>query len=143
MASGSIPAKDTAGKRVLAAIPDLFFGSKVSGTARKLGISVRFAGSRQALVEAAHSRPDLIIVDLDAASVDPLGVVGELRSLGPSGAPRLIAFASHVRETVLQEARAAGYDDVYTRGALAASLPGLLASLRSGTAPGSVRSRPD
>ena len=130
MASGSIPVENTAGKRVLAAIPDLFFGSKVSGTASQLGISVRFAGSRQALVEAAHSRPDLIIVDLDATSVDPLGVVGELRSLAPPGAPRLIAFASHVRETVLQEARDAGYDDVYTRGALAASLPGLLASLR-------------
>lgn len=130
MALDPIPAKDKDCKRVLAAIPDLFFSSKVSGTARQLGISVQLAGSRQALLEAAHSRPDLIIVDLDAASVDPLGVVGELRSLAPSGAPRLVAFASHVRETVLQEARNAGYDEVLTRGALAASLPGLLASLR-------------
>ena len=130
MAPDSIPAKDTACKRVLAAIPDLFFSSKVSGTARQLGISFQLAGSRQALLEAARSRPDLIIVDLDADSVDPLGVVGELRSLAPSGAPRLIAFASHVRETVLQQAREAGYDDVLTRGALAANLPGLLAALR-------------
>lgn len=130
MALDPIPAKDKACKGVLAAIPDLFFSSKVSGMARQLGISVQLAGSRQALLEAAHSRPDLIIVDLDADSVDPLGVVGELRSLAPSGAPRLIAFASHVRETVLQEARDAGYDDVLTRGALAANLPGLLASLR-------------
>lgn len=130
MALDPIPAKDKARKRVLAAIPDLFFSSKVSGTARQLGISVQLAGSRQALLEAAHSRPDLIIVDLDADSVDPLGVVGELRSLAPSGAPRLIAFASHVRETVLQQARDAGYDEVLTRGALAANLPGLLAALR-------------
>ena len=130
MAPDSIPAKDTACKRVLAAIPDLFFGSKVSGTAKQLGISVQLAGSRQALLEAARAGPDLIIVDLDADSVDPLGVVGELRSLAPSGAPRLIAFASHVRETVLQQARDAGYDDVLTRGALAANLPGLLAALR-------------
>ncbi|MDE0108313.1 MAG: hypothetical protein OXN96_10910 [Bryobacterales bacterium] len=142
MAPDSIPAEDTACKRVLAAIPDLFFGSKVSGTAKQLGISVRFAGSRQALVEAAHSRPDLVIVDLDATAVDPLGVVGELRSFAPSGAPRLIAFASHVRESVLQQARSAGYDEVLTRGALAANLPGLLASLRSGRPEGSVRSPP-
>ena len=124
-----MPTNDTDCKRVVAAIPDLFFGSKVSGTAKQLGISVKFAGSRQALVEAAHSRPDLIIVDLDAAAVDPLGVVGELRSLAPGAAPRLIAFASHVRETVLQQARRAGYDEVLTRGALAANLPALLASL--------------
>lgn len=130
MALDPIPAKDKARKHVLAAIPDLFFSSKVSGTARQLGISVQLAGSRQALLEAARSRPDLIIVDLDADSVDPLGVVGELRSLAPSGTPRLIAFASHVRETVLQEARDAGYDDVLTRGALAANLPGLLAALQ-------------
>jgi len=130
MALDPIQAKDKTCKRVLAAIPDLFFSSKVSGTARQLGISFQLAGSRQALLEAARSRPDLIIVDLDADSVDPLGVVGELRSLAPSGAPRLIGFASHVRETVLREARRAGYDEVLTRGALAANLPGLLASLR-------------
>ena len=130
MTPDSIPAEDTACKRVLAAIPDLFFGSKVSGTAKQLGISVRFAGSRQALLEAARSRPDLILVDLDATAVDPLGVVGDLRSLAPSGAPRLIGFASHVRETLLREARRAGYDEVMTRGALAANLSGLLASLR-------------
>lgn len=130
MAPDPIEAKDKACKRVVAAIPDLFFGSKVSGTATQLGISVQLAGTRRALVEAARSRPDLIIVDLDAASVDPLGVVGELRSLAPAGAPRLIGFASHVRETVLQQARSAGYDEVLTRGALAANLPGLLASLR-------------
>ena len=121
--------QDETCKRVLAAIPDLFFGSKVSAVARRLDISVQFAGSRQALLDAAMSRPDLIIVDLEAEGVDPLGVVGELRSLAPPGGPRLIAFASHVRETALRQAREAGYDDVLTRGGLAAGLPALLASL--------------
>ena len=71
----------------------------------------------------------MIIVDLEAAAVDPLGVAGELRSLPPPRGPRLIGFASHVRETALQRAREAGYDSVLTRGSLAANLPNLLGAL--------------
>ena len=125
----SIPTQEKPSKRVLAAIPDLFFGSKVSGTAKQLGVSVQFASSRQALLDAARSRPDLIIVDLDAMAVDPIGVAGELRSLAPAGGSRLVAFGNHVHEAVLQQARTVGYDDVLTRGALAANLPSLLAAL--------------
>lgn len=131
MALDSTPAENGACKHVLAAIPDLFFGSKVSGTARQLDVSVRFANSREALLDGARSQPDMIIVDLDAAVIDPIGVVGELRSLAPSDgqAARLVAFASHVNETVLLRARTAGYDEVLTRGALAVNLPSLLGSL--------------
>ena len=123
------PADSTARKRVLAAIPDLFFGSKVTGAAAKLGIEVRIAVTRQAVLEGARSRPDLVIVDLDAPAIDPIGVVGELRSVSAARPPRVMAFASHVRDDLLASARAAGYDQVFTRGALATALPQLLASL--------------
>ena len=113
-------------KRVLAAIPDLFMGSKVSGTAGQLGIQVKFASSRHALLDGARSRPDLVIVDLDAQQVDPLGAIREIRSASDL---RLIAFANHVHGARLEEARAAGCDEVLTKGSFSARLPTLLESL--------------
>ena len=113
-------------KRVLAAIPDLFFGSKVSGAARHLGVEVLFASTREALLDRARSQPDLVIVDLDAQQVDPLGAIREIRS---ATGLRLVAFASHVHGARLDEARAAGCDEVLTRGSFSARLPELLASL--------------
>ncbi len=116
-------------KRVLAAIPDLFFGSKVVGAAGKLGIQVQIAASRQAVLEGARSGPDLVIVDLDASGIDPIGIVQPLRSGSPGRPPQLVAFASHVRDDLLAAALTAGYDQVLTRGALATALPRMLASL--------------
>ncbi len=121
--------QETTGKRVLAAVPDLFFGSKISGTASRLGVSVQFAASRKALLDGVRSEPDLIVVDLEAAAVDPLGAVREIRALKLAREPRLIAFGSHIYEALLREARDAGYDEVLTKGSLAATLPELLGSL--------------
>ena len=129
MVSRLSPGDSTVRKRVLAAIPDLFFGSKVTGAAAKLGIHVQVAVTRQAVLAAALSKPDLVIVDLDAPAVDAIGLIGELRSGSGVRPPRVVAFASHVRDDLLAAARAAGYDQVLTRGALAAALPQLLASL--------------
>ena len=113
-------------KNVLAAISDLFFGSKVSGTARPLGVEVRFATTPQALLEGLRSGPDLVIVDLDAAHLDPLGAIGQVRQ---AGGPRVIAFANHTRVDLIERAGAAGCEEVHTRGSLAAGLRRILASL--------------
>ena len=115
-------------KRVVAAIPDLFFSSKVLGPARRLGIEVRIAASPQALLDGASEGPDLVIVDLEAAAVNPLESIRSIRSMH-GGRPRLVAFANHVREDLLSAARDAGCEEVLGRGALAAGLPRLLASL--------------
>ena len=115
-------------RTLLAAVPDLLFGSKVSGVAGHLGIEVRFAATREALVDGARSGVDLVLVDLDASSVEPVGAIREIRD---GNGPRVVAFASHVHEDRLAEARAAGCDEVHTRGSLAASLPAVLAPLRS------------
>ena len=119
----------TTPKRVLAAIPDLFFGSKVTGAAAPFGISVEFASSRRALLDGAASKPDLIIVDLDAPALDPFGSISEILVDEPADRPRLVAFASHVHGARLDRAREAGCDRVLTKGALAAGLPAILAEI--------------
>ena len=119
----------TTPKRVLAAIPDLFFGSKVTGAASPFGISVQFASSRRALLDGAASKPDLIIVDLDAQVLDPFGSISEILAHEQADRPRLVAFASHVHGATLDRAREAGCDRVLTKGALASGLPAVLAEL--------------
>ena len=121
--------ESTPSKRVLAAIPDLFFGSKVAGAAKRIGIEVQFASTREALLDGVKSSPDLVIVDLDAGVLDPLGAIREIRGANLATTPRLVAFASHVHGSLLAGARAAGCDQVLTRGALASGLPGLLKSV--------------
>ncbi len=117
------------GKRIVAGIPDLFFASKLSGAAKRLGIAVQLATSRSALLESARSGPDLVVADLDAPAVDAVGVARELNAEAPEGRPRMIAFGSHVHGERLEAARLAGYDDVLTKGQLASRIPGILASL--------------
>lgn len=121
-----MPAQTTVPKRVVAAIPDLFFSSKVSGTARQLGIDVRIANSRETALEYAVRGADLLLIDLDASTLDGVGLVDELLSLKLPRPPRLVAFASHVHSDLLEAARSAGCDQVLTRGALAANMPQVL-----------------
>ena len=113
-------------KRILAAIPDLFFWSKVAGTAQHVGAEAQLATTRQALVDGARTGADLVIVDLEARQIDPLGAILEICSRDPSARPQLVAFAGHARTALLQEARAAGCDQVLTKGALASTLPLLM-----------------
>ena len=120
--------QDKTCKRVLAAIPDLFFGSKVSAAAGRLDISVQFAGSRQALLDGAMSRPDLIIVDLEGKRAI-LSVWWASFARSHRRAARAWSRSRAMSARGLQRAREAGYDEVLTRGGLAAGLPDLLASL--------------
>jgi CheY-like chemotaxis protein len=114
------------GKRVLAGVPDLFFASKISETARQLGLSVEFASSHKALVDKALTEPGLIILDLAAAPLDPVGLIGRMKADPALQAARIVAFANHERTDLIEQARAAGCDEVLTRGAFTKNLAGIL-----------------
>jgi len=68
-------------QRVLAAVDDMFFASKIKATAEHLGIDVRFVRSAEAAVESARGqRPSVIIVDLHSRAVDPFALAETLKS---------------------------------------------------------------
>jgi CheY-like chemotaxis protein len=103
---------------------DLFFTSKVTGTAEMLGIAMCVVGDAQAAVEhiAAESYA-CVFVDL----ADPgLDVAGFFARLPADRRPPVVAFGSHVATARLQAARDAGCDDVLPRSRFSASLPELL-----------------
>lgn len=105
---------------------DLFFTSKVTGTAAALGLVVQTVpGLPQLLdkLEKSGSTCACIFLDLAMNDLD----VADLMSKLPDGPrPKVVAFGSHVATARLEAAADAGCDEVLPRSRFSASLPELL-----------------
>ena len=116
-------------QRVLAAVEDMFFASKIRATAEHLGIEVRFVRSAEAAVEDAHGqRPSVIIVDLHSRAVDPFALAATLKGDERLRDVSLVGFFSHVETALRQRAEQAGYDRVLPRSAFTKQLAEILSS---------------
>jgi CheY-like chemotaxis protein len=103
---------------------DLFFSSKVTGTAAELGFRVAVEGNvAEAASKAAHSTFRCILLDLAMPGLKVADVVG---ALPQANRPTVIAFGSHVDTARLDEARQAGCDEVMPRSKFSATLPEIL-----------------
>jgi CheY-like chemotaxis protein len=105
---------------------DLFFTSKVTGTARALGQQVLVAGNA-ALASAmfAQWNPRVVFVDLAAGDLVGTPALVAFRTQAGPGTP-FVAFGSHVDTASLDAARAAGCDLVLPRSKFTAELPELI-----------------
>jgi CheY-like chemotaxis protein len=117
--------------KIVAGVPDLFFATRIAETARQLGVSIVFATSGQAIVDKASGGPALVILDLAAAPLDPIGLIAKLKADSGARPARVIGFVNHERTDLIEQARQAGCDEVLTRGAFTKSLPDLLAAAAS------------
>ncbi|MGQ0633940.1 MAG: response regulator [Planctomycetaceae bacterium] len=116
---------------------DLFFTSKVTGTAAALGFRVETAPDVAAAQRRLQQAP-VVCVFCDLA--DPALNVAELVSaLRSAPRPKVVAFGSHVATERLQSARDAGCDEVMPRSRFSAQLPELLKGYLQG---GSADSQP-
>ncbi|MGE5193331.1 MAG: response regulator [Deltaproteobacteria bacterium] len=103
---------------------DLFFTSKVTGTAEMLGFDVQVVADAKAAAERVAAAPyACIFIDLADLEFD---VAGFFARLSAEGRPPVVAFGSHVATARLQAARDAGCDDVLPRSRFSARLPDLL-----------------
>jgi CheY-like chemotaxis protein len=113
-------------RRVLAAVEDLLFRSKISETAQQLGIEARFPRSPKKLLEALReSPPDLLVLDLNSARFEPLDILQTVKA-DEVGIPT-VGFLSHVQRDLAVAAREAGCDHVMARSAFTRDLPRILA----------------
>ena len=112
---------------ILAVLDDLMFTSKIKTTAGQLGVAVTFARSPDgALAEMRKSPPSLVILDLNNARTNPLGIVAGMKQ-DPALAPiRTVGYASHVQVDVINAARQAGVDEVMARSAFTQKLAEIL-----------------
>jgi len=110
---------------------DLFFTSKVTGTAGSLGLQLDVASSTtQATTQLAESVYACVLLDLTLAGLDVSDVI---TALPRQDRPAVIAFGPHVQTGRLEAARSAGCDEVLPRSRFSAELPQLLGRFVSGT----------
>ena len=115
-------------RRVLAAVEDLLFKSKISETADVLGVEARFPRSKARLLEALReSPPDLLILDLNSARFEPLELLQTVKSDDAMKDVPTVGFLSHVQRDLAVAARESGCDRVMARSAFTKDLPRILA----------------
>jgi len=110
-------------RRVLAAVEDLLFRSKISETASNLGIEAVFPRNPKRLLEALReSPPDLLVLDLNSARFEPLTLLKDVRSDEATRDVPTVGFLSHVQKDLAVAAREAGCDRVVARSAFTKDL---------------------
>jgi CheY-like chemotaxis protein len=114
-------------RRVLAAVEDLLFRSKISETADVVGVETTFPRNPKKLLEALRaSPPDLLVLDLNSARFEPLELLRIVNSDSALQDVRTIGFLSHVQGDLALAARESGCDRVMARSAFVENLPRVL-----------------
>lgn len=111
--------------KILAAIHDLMFSSKVQAAAQGRPISWLKRGTR-VVDEVAREKPDVLLIDLASPQLDAVNAIREIKR---SGGPTVIGYVDHTREDLIEAARRAGCDQVLSKGEFARRLPELLAGI--------------
>ena|SRR5438067_122376 len=105
---------------------DLMFSSRISGTARDFGLTVRTARDSETLLRlTVETSPACVILDLANPGLEITAVVAKLREAA-NAPPTIIAYGSHVDTATLKAARAAGCDRVMPRSQFVEELPNSL-----------------
>jgi CheY-like chemotaxis protein len=114
-------------RRVLAAVEDLLFRSKISETAEGVGVEAAFPRNPTKLLETLReSPPDLLVLDLNSARFEPLELLRTVKSSDTLRDVRTVGFLSHVQGDLALAAREAGCDRVMARSAFVENLPRVL-----------------
>jgi CheY-like chemotaxis protein len=112
-------------KLVIAVVEDLLFTVKISDAAKRAGLLAHFIKTEDEALERAKEKPLLMIIDLNCACVDPVGLIGRLKT-GENAKVPLIGFVSHVQGELKQRAHEAGCDMVMARSAFSQNLAQIL-----------------
>jgi PleD family two-component response regulator len=113
--------------KVLVLLDNLFFAGKINQAAAQTAVKLIYAKtSEQALMLALTERPVQIIVDLDAASCNPIEFITRLKVDAELHRIPTLGFVSHVNLDIQQQARDAGCDQVMARSAFDRNLAAIL-----------------
>jgi ActR/RegA family two-component response regulator len=101
---------------------DLIFSSRITGTAKALGLSLRTMKIVSDLLHFARQTPPrCVIIDLNSPGLIIDDLVGELGML--TRMPLIVGYGSHVDTATLKKARDAGFDIVWPRSKFVEELP--------------------
>jgi CheY-like chemotaxis protein len=113
---------------ILVVADDLLFRSKISTTAKTLGVVVRAATTPDAALERAREdHPTLVLIDLDGQKPAPFEVLQRFSDDPALRQLATVGFVSHVHADLVRRARELGIGQVMARSAFVAGLADLLA----------------
>jgi CheY-like chemotaxis protein len=102
---------------------DMIFTSRITHTARDLGVRIVAARQSPAILELARlNGPSCVLIDLANPGLELNDFIQQIR-LACTPTPRLIAYGSHVDAEGLKRARTAGCDVVLARSKFVEELP--------------------
>jgi PleD family two-component response regulator len=114
-------------KKILAVVDDLLFTVKINDAAKRIGLDVEFLKSeKDVLDKALQEKPLLVILDLNANSVQPVSVIEKLKGSAELKGISIIGFVSHVQGELKQKAQDAGANMVMARSAFSQNLQQIL-----------------
>ena len=114
-------------RRIIAAVSDMLFASKIRGTAEHLNLSVDFARTEDGLFDYARAEtPSLVILDLHDTRLDPFRLAARLKADAQLRAVPVVAFFSHVETELQRKALEAGVEHVLPRSAFTRRLGEIL-----------------
>ena len=114
-------------RRVLAAVEDLLFRSKISETAQAVGVEAAFPRNPKKLLEELRTAPpDLLVLDLNSTRFEPLELLRTVNSDAALREVSTVGFLSHVQGDLALAAREAGCDRVMARSAFVENLPRII-----------------
>ena len=114
-------------RKIIAAVDDMIFSSKIRATAEPLGVALKFVRSvEQLMLTAAEQKPDLIVVDVHNQKIDAVALAKRLKSSEELKAVTLLGFFSHVETELQRAAIEAGFDKVIPRSVFTRDLASIL-----------------
>lgn len=114
-------------KRVVAAVEDLLFRSKISSTADALGVEAAFPRNGKKLLETAlEAPPDLLVLDLASDRYEPMTLLEALKSDERTRDVPVVGYLPHVRGDLALAARERGCDRVLARSTFVEGLEGII-----------------
>src|SRR5882672_3391516 len=114
-------------RKVIAAVDDMFFASKIRATAEALGVNIKFHRRLDSLVAAAGEQlPDLILIDLHNEKLNAIELAQALKANESSKSIPLLGFFSHVQTDLQRAALEAGFDLVIPRSVFSRDLAQIL-----------------
>lgn len=107
---------------ILVAVRELVFRSKIREAAERASVPVQFTPRTGTLEEAARAAgARTLIVDLTQP-----GVLDEVRAAKRAGPLHVVGFLGHLQTGLMEEAAAAGVDEVLPRGQFVKRIDALL-----------------
>ncbi|HME09142.1 MAG TPA: hypothetical protein VKG25_18940 [Bryobacteraceae bacterium] len=114
-------------KKILAVVDDLLFTVKINDAAKRIGLDVEFLKNEKDLLDKAKDdKPLLVILDLNANSIQPVHAIEKLKGNASLKTISIIGFVSHVQGELKQKAQDAGANMVMARSAFSQNLQQIL-----------------